>query len=258
MDTKTFAIITDIHSNLESLNQALKIIDERRDIDQIICLGDCFALGPEPEKTMAALKNISECIFIRGNHDRYLLEKLWEEESPSLEGMDPNDPICKAIVQNEKWTADLLGPAGFDFCSKMKISHREIVGKTLIEFSHAWFKRDDKPPSVKEAINWKNQVKKIHPKIKNFVFMHGHVHVPRHQIIENLTILCQGATGLPFDRDQRGSVAFLKILDDKINWDVHRYDYKKDITSAQLEKRKPPFYTNLMNTIKLASIRNDI
>ena len=43
MDTKTFAIITDIHSNLESLNQAMKIIDERKDIDQIICLGDCFA-----------------------------------------------------------------------------------------------------------------------------------------------------------------------------------------------------------------------
>ena len=66
MDTKTFAIITDIHSNLESLNQALKIIHERKDIDQIICLGDCFALGPEPEKTMTTLKNISKCIFIRG------------------------------------------------------------------------------------------------------------------------------------------------------------------------------------------------
>ena len=258
MDTKTFAIITDIHSNLESLNQALKIIDQRKDIDQIICLGDCFALGPEPEKTMLTLKNIPKCIFIRGNHDRYLLEKLWEEDSPSLEGMDPNDPICKAIVQNEKWTADLLGSSGFDFCSKMKIAHREIVGQTLIEFSHAWFKRDDKPPSVKEAIKWKNHVKELYPKIKKFVFIHGHVHVPRHQIIENLTILCQGATGLPFDRDQRGSVAFLKVLDDKINWDVHRYDYKNEITSAQLERRKPPFYTNLMNTIKLASIRNDI
>ena len=258
MDTKTFAIITDIHSNLESLKQALKIIDKRTDINQIICLGDCFALGPEPEKTMATLKNIPECIFIRGNHDRYLLEKLWEDESPSLEGMDPNDPICKSIVKNEKWTADLLGSEGFDFCSKMKIAHREIVGQTLIEFSHAWYKRDDKPPSVKEAVKWKNHVQKLHPNIKSFVFIHGHVHVPRYQVVENLTILCQGATGLPFDRDQRGSVAFLKVMNDRINWDVHRYDYKKDITSAQLEKRKPPFYTNLINTIRLASIRNDI
>ena len=27
----------------------------------------------------------------------------------------------------------------------------------------------------------------------------------------NLTIYCQGATGLPFDKDTRGSVAFLTI-----------------------------------------------
>ena len=258
MDTKTFAIITDIHSNLESLKKALEIIGKRKDIDQIICLGDCFALGPEPEKTLETLKNIPECIFLRGNHDRYLLEKLWEEDLPSLEGMDPNDPICKAIVKNEKWTADLLGSEGVEFCSKMKIAHREIIGQTLIEFSHAWYKRDDHPPSVKEGLEWRDHLLKLNPKIENFVFIHGHVHVPRHQIIENLTICCQGATGLPFDRDQRGSVAFLKVKDNKMNWDVNRYDHNKDKTSSQLEKRKPPFYSNLKNTIRLASIRNDI
>ena len=52
MDTKTFAIITDIHSNLESLKKALEIISEKKNIDQIICLGDCFALGPELKKTL--------------------------------------------------------------------------------------------------------------------------------------------------------------------------------------------------------------
>ena len=143
MDSKTFAIITDIHSNLASLTKALAIIDERKDIDQILCLGDCFALGPEPEETLKMLKSIPDCIFVRGNHDRYLIEKLWEDELPSLEGMDPYDPICKAIVENEKWTAELLGEEGHDFCSNMKIAHREIIDKTLIEFTHAWYKRDD-------------------------------------------------------------------------------------------------------------------
>ena len=100
MDSKTFAIITDIHSNLASLKKALKIIDEKEQIDQIICLGDCFALGPEPEATLEKLKEIPNCIFVRGNHDRYLIEKLWEDELPTLEGMDPYDPICQAIVQN--------------------------------------------------------------------------------------------------------------------------------------------------------------
>ena len=258
MDSKTFAIITDIHSNLASLKKALKIIDKKEQIDQIICLGDCFALGPEPEATLEKLKEIPNCIFIRGNHDRYLIEKLWEDELPTLEGMDPYDPICQAIVQNEKWTAELLGQAGRDFCNNMKIAHREIVGKTLIEFTHAWYKRDDKPPSVREALNWRDNIIKSNPNIEKVVFIHGHVHVPRHQVIENLTILCQGATGLPFDRDQRGAVAFLNISDNQINWDVVRYEYDNETTTNQLEKRRPPFYTNLKNTIKFASIRNDL
>ena len=74
MDSKTFAIITDIHSNISSLEKALEIIYKRNDIDQIICLGDCFALGPEPEATLKRLNSIPDCIFVRGNHDRYLIE----------------------------------------------------------------------------------------------------------------------------------------------------------------------------------------
>ncbi|MBJ13666.1 MAG: hypothetical protein CMG62_11425 [Candidatus Marinimicrobia bacterium] len=258
MTSKTFAIITDIHSNIASLNKAISVIDNYNDnIDQVICLGDCFSLGPEPEKVLGSLQQLQDCIFVRGNHDRYLIEKLWEDELPSLEGMDPYDPITKSIVQNEKWTADKIGKAGIDFIKKMKIAYREIIGTTLVEFSHAWYQRDDKPPSTKEALNWRDNVIKQNPEIKNVVFVHGHVHVPRHQKVENLTILCQGATGLPFDRNKKGAVAFLSIKDE-IKWDVIRYDYDFNSTMEKLEERQPPFYKNLRNTVKFASIRNDI
>ena len=116
-------------------------------------------------------------------------------------------------------------------------SHREIVDKTLIEFTHAWYKRDDHPPSVSEAINWKDRVIKANPEIQKVIFIHGHVHVQRHQIIDNLTILCQGATGLPFDRDKRGSVAFLTVNEDDFIWDVNRYEYDYKTTSQRLDQR---------------------
>ena len=160
MVNKTFAIITDIHSNISALSEAMEIIKSRDNIDQIICLGDCFSLGPEPEKTLEKLKDIENCIFVRGNHDRYIIERLWEEELPTLEGMDPYDPIC------------------------------------------------------------------------------------------------QGATGLPFDKDTRGSVAFLTI-GEKTNWEVIRFDYDKEFIIDRLEKRETPFYVNLKNTVKYASIGND-
>ena len=148
MSTKTFAILTDIHSNLYALEQGLSIIEERKDVDQLVCLGDCFALGPAPKETLALLKGLDNCIFIRGNHDRYLIEKLWEKEQPSLEGMDPYDPICQAIVANEEWTAAQLGQEGVDFALEMHVAHREIIGNVLVEFTHAWYQRDAQPPSM--------------------------------------------------------------------------------------------------------------
>ena len=257
MGSKTFAIITDIHSNTAALEHALSFIDERNDIDQIICLGDCFALGPDPEKTMKMLKTIPDCIFVRGNHDRYLLEKLWTHERPNLEGMSPDDPICKEIIANEEWTANKLGQEGVDFCSPMHIAYREIVGSTLIEFTHAWYQRDDIPPTMDEAISWKNHVSKANPELTDFIFVHGHVHTPRNETKDNLRILCQGATGLPFDEDPRGSVAFLTV-GDKFEWDVIRFEYDIALTMSRLEERQPPFYKNLKNTVKFATIRNDL
>jgi hypothetical protein len=171
--------------------------------------------------------------------------------------MSPDDPICKAIVANEEWTANELGEDGVTFCSAMRIAHREIVGKTLVEFTHAWYQRDDQPPSMDEALAWRNHVAIAHPEIEQFIFVHGHVHTPRNETKENLTILCQGATGLPFDEDPRGAVAFLTV-GDTFNWDVNRYDYNQSGTIDLLEKRQPPFYQNLQNTVRYASIRNDL
>ena len=257
MSDKTFAIITDIHSNVYSLEKALSIIADRPNIDQLICLGDCFALGPDPEKTLQILSNLPDCIFIRGNHDRYLLERIWEQERPSLEDMDPDDPICQAIVQNEKWTAEKVGDPGVEFVRKMKVAHREIVGTTLVEFTHAWYQRDDHPPSIQEALNWRDYVTNTHQEIERFIFVHGHVHIPRNESKENLTILCQGATGLPFDEDPRGSVAFLTINDD-IKWDVVRFDYDNSIVIDRLEERQIPFYKHLRQTVKYGAIQNNI
>lgn len=255
MSAKTFAIITDIHSNSEALKVAFSILDEH-DYDQLICLGDCFALGPEPEKVLADLNNLEDCIFIRGNHDRYLIERLWEQERPSLEGMDPDDPVCQGIVANEKWTAEVLGQAGVDFIDAMHIAHREVVGNMLVEFTHAWYQRDDQVPTMDEALHWRNHVQNTHPDVEHFVFVHGHTHLPRREKQENLTIFCQGATGLPFDKIPRGAVALLTV-GDSLEWDVVRFDYNRDKTMQQFEDRKPPFYHNLQNTVRYAEVRND-
>lgn len=256
--SKTFAIITDLHGNSFSVIKALEIISSRKNIDTIVCLGDCFSLGPDPVGVLKQLIVLKKCIFIRGNHDRYLIESLWLEELPTLEGMDPYDPVCQAIVANEEWTVQQIGNEGLDFIRKMKIAHREFIGNTVVEFTHAWFQRDDMPPNLEETILWRNHVQLERPTVKDFIFVHGHTHVPREEKQENLTVFCQGATGLPFDKIQKGSVAFLTVGNGVAKWDVVRYDYDMDATISLLEERKPPFYKNLQKTVQYASIRNDV
>ena len=93
--------------------------------------------------------------------------------------------------------------------------------------------------------------------LNQFIFIHGHTHIPRYDEKDNLLILCQGATGIPFDENICGSVAFLTV-GESIKWDVNRYEYDTKKAILQLEERQPPFYKNLQNTLRYASIRNDI
>jgi len=256
MANKTFAILTDIHGNLPALKVALSQIEKHKDVDQIICLGDNFALGPAPKEVLHLLKGIDNCVFLKGNHDRYIIEKIWEHETPTIEGMSPDDPVNQGIVQHEQWIYDQLGEEGINFIRQMRISHRVKVDSTLVEFCHAWYERDDQPPSLEEAITWRNHVKVRYPDIKLFVFVHGHVHLYRKEGNGNLEILCQGSTGLPFDKNQNGAIGYLTV-GSEYRWEVERFDYDSDATINLLEKLKPPFYRNLQNTLRYAEIRNE-
>tara|TARA_Y100000590_G_scaffold460685_1_gene620536 strand:+ start:772 stop:1551 length:780 start_codon:yes stop_codon:yes gene_type:complete len=257
MASKTIAIVSDVHGNLEALNTALKIIDGRNDVDQTIFLGDYFSLGPAPQEVLEVLKPMNDTVFVRGNHERYIIEKLWTHEKPTLEGMSPDDPIVKGIVEHQEWAAGQIGDEGVDFIQKRtRVSHREIFDSTLMEFTHAWYERDDQPPTLGEAMTWRNHVKKANPGVKMFVFVHGHIHLSRKDEDGDLKVLCPISTGLPFDKVTKGAIGFLTV-GDEFNWEILRFDYNLDMTIDLLDNRKPPFYKNLQNTIKYAEIRNE-
>jgi len=63
-----FAVISDIHGNLEALREALADID-RRSIKQILCLGDIVGYGASPKECLDLV--IDRCEFsLCGNHDQ--------------------------------------------------------------------------------------------------------------------------------------------------------------------------------------------
>lgn len=69
-----FAIISDIHGNSFALESILKDI-EKRNVDQVLNLGDILYGPIDPSGTFNLLKNI-DAISISGNQDRIILEQI--------------------------------------------------------------------------------------------------------------------------------------------------------------------------------------
>ncbi len=63
-----YAILADIHGNLDALNAVLKDIECRGGVDQYWCLGDIVGYGPEPHLCMEVLRQLPH-LAIKGNHD---------------------------------------------------------------------------------------------------------------------------------------------------------------------------------------------
>jgi len=62
-----FAIVSDIHGNLEALTAVLAEID-RREIQHVVCLGDIIGYGPNPMECLDLV--MTRCrAAIMGNHD---------------------------------------------------------------------------------------------------------------------------------------------------------------------------------------------
>src|SRR5436309_3510634 len=76
-------LISDIHGNLFALETALAELDAEK-LDDLICLGDVAALGPEPGAVLARLQALG-CPVVMGNMDEWLLSPPDLSEADELD-----------------------------------------------------------------------------------------------------------------------------------------------------------------------------
>ena len=75
------ALIADIHGNLVAFETVLQEV-AREQVDQIICLGNVAALGPQPHEVIDRLRQL-QCPVILGNTDGWLLAPKGAKTSDS-------------------------------------------------------------------------------------------------------------------------------------------------------------------------------
>jgi predicted phosphodiesterase len=159
------ALISDIHSNIESLEAVLADI-RAQGITQIYCLGDLVGYGPNPREVIDEVMKCKVCLL--GNHDQGAL-------------FDPegfNSGAERAIF----WTRNELenGPGTpaqrqrrWDFLGELPRNH--IDGDML--FVHGSARNPLNEYVFPEDIYNKRKLEKIFALVPRYAFQ-GHTHVP--------------------------------------------------------------------------------
>jgi predicted phosphodiesterase len=199
-----YAILSDIHSNLEALEVCLLEID-RMGVDRVVSLGDIVGYNASPNECVRLLRErgISS---LMGNHDA---------AACGLEEPEDFNPIAKAAVL---WTRQALEPAHRDVLKGMpeqadlEAGHRLAHG-SLLHRDHYVRSQDDIMANIR-------RMRQADPGIRVLFFGHTHIQAafvcqeedvsmmapPRFSIrSDSLYLVNPGSVGQPRDHDPRAS-----------------------------------------------------
>jgi diadenosine tetraphosphatase ApaH/serine/threonine PP2A family protein phosphatase len=107
-----FAVISDIHSNLEALAAVLEDVD-RQELDAVLCLGDVVGYGPDPVVCVEIVRTVS-LFVLAGNHDYAAV---------GLTDIRDFNPAARAAVE---WTRQQLDPRSRAYLTSLPLTRQDL------------------------------------------------------------------------------------------------------------------------------------
>jgi diadenosine tetraphosphatase ApaH/serine/threonine PP2A family protein phosphatase len=95
-----YAIISDIHANLEALEAVLA--DAQPLADRFVCLGDIVGYNANPNECLHLIQSLCDVVIV-GNHDQAAV------------GLRPYNDFNEYASAAIDWTREQLTPAGYDY-----------------------------------------------------------------------------------------------------------------------------------------------
>jgi diadenosine tetraphosphatase ApaH/serine/threonine PP2A family protein phosphatase len=231
-----YAIIADIHANLDAFKAVLVDIGNKGKVEGVWCLGDIVGYGPEPHQCLELLRQVSH-VCVVGNHDLAAVGNIDTSEF---------NPDAATAVQ---WTAKQLTPRDVTYIRSLP----RVIKKDDFTLVHG---------SPREPI-WE-YVMSISGARENFVYFNtkfcllAHTHTPmvfsldktdscsfsqfstdKELVLgEERLIINPGAVGQPRDGDPRASYAIYDSETRKF-W-LYRVPYDVAATQAKMVEQRLP------------------
>ena len=183
-------VISDIHGNLTALKAVWADASHRR-ADVVLFLGDLVAFGPEPKATLEYMRDeIAPAVALRGNTDRYLLDRVWEDADCCLP-----DWVQKSL----KWSAKKIGKRGLKYLAELSEETAHSIEGLDTYLCHATPGNDE----LGVIAGKQHELGSVFSEVKADVVLCGHTHLPLRTAIDGTPVLNVGSVGFPYDRDPR-------------------------------------------------------
>ena len=166
---KRYAIITDIHGNLEGLNAIIDDI-KTKDIDDIYCLGDTIDIGTNSKECVDKLIELN-IKTILGNHELYLLR-----------GTDIEPSIVGDEKEHYKWVKESLTDKEINFIKscplyyEINVDYNGKVPSKKIILCHYLIKNEKLKQPFEENLLKKDINLWIKYNNPNITYIIGHLH----------------------------------------------------------------------------------
>jgi predicted phosphodiesterase len=176
------ALIADIHGNLVALDTVLQELAQET-MDQIVCLGDVAALGPQPHEVIDRLRGL-QCPVIVGNTDAWLLAPPGARTSDS-----------ETLRTITAWCAEQLTPEDraylHTFVPLLQLPLDD--GKTVLCYHGSPRSFDD----VISSVTSESTIQQMLAGHSATIMVGGHTHIQMVRRYEDAHLVNAGSVGLP-------------------------------------------------------------
>ena len=108
-----YAVISDIHGNLEALETVPSDAEAQR-VDGYILLGDYCLSNPEPDACVTRIRNLPNAHVIRGNEERYFETLMHQDQRTWTDGQMEISYWCYRNLSPENLFVVASAAAGAD------------------------------------------------------------------------------------------------------------------------------------------------
>lgn len=199
-------LISDIHSNLYGL---LSVVEKLQECDVILCAGDITGYYTFVNEVFDVLEE-HDILFVRGNHEEYLLRESFDGFSPLL--------ISSLVHTKIKITENNL-----EKIRRAPKIYRNVFDGVKLEMSHEY---NNEPRGVDVAV-------------------YGHSHAPSVRYDGGKITINPGSCGQPRDGDTRASCAIFDTENREVKINRSVYDIDRVIEAGRRQGIHPRFINAL-------------